>query len=332
MSRIRIMIASTICVVFAGLLSAAQDPTSLSPFNVSTDKDVGYGNRPSGGRVDTPLAIRPSANAATAALATSTDLPSLRISVSRVSESRSSQGSGSTNLELSVVGEGLSQDAVVRQVTVTKAVDNNDRPLLGGPGGAGGRGGAMSPMAMINRMSNPGGMAQAMQARATLGLAPRGADSIKYVEGTIEIYLPAESNGSMIRIGNIKSHLGRVEDPTLAKHGIVFHFLGDKASEDEARALMSGSGGSSSARIDSVTGYGYYFRDPSGKLAGVQLQDGKGAPFRGGGGGGGGGPNGTLMTYSLPSPIMDDTQLVLYVAVPEAIKTVPFRVEDIALP
>ena len=299
MSRIRILIASTICVGFADFLNGQN---AGAPAN----------------QVAIPLA--PTA-----------DLPSLRVAVSRVSESRNSQGSGgSTNLELAVVGEGLSQEAMVRQVIVTKAVDNNDRPLVGGPGGRGGV--SMSPTAMMSRMSNPSAMAQPLQARATLGIAPRTADSIKYVEGTIEVFVPAESNGSIIRIANIKSHFGRVEDPTLAKHGIVFHFLGDKASEETARALMSGAVGGSATRIDSVTGYGYFFQDPSGKLAGVQLRDAQGTPFRGGGGGGGGGPNGSLMSFSLSSPILDDTQLVIYVAVPEAIKTVPFRVEDIALP
>jgi hypothetical protein len=322
MPRIRIVLATAICVGFADLLSA-QDPIRLTPFDVSTQKGAAVGNMPSGGRADAPFVIPPPARPVGESLAPTPDLPSLRVAVSRVSESRSSQGSGNTTLELSIVGEGLPADVVVRQVSVTKAVDNLDKPLLSS------RVMSMSPLSMMSRMSS--GIAQPLRAQANLGIAPRGADSIKFVEGTIEMFVPAESNGSVIRIGNIKNHFGRVEDPTLEKYGIVFHFLGDKASEDEARSLMSGGGGGG-ARIDGVTGFGYFFRDPSGKLAGVQLQDSKGAPWPSSGGGGGGGSNGSLMSISLRSPITDDTQLVIYVAVPEAIKTVPFRVEDIALP
>jgi len=330
MFRIGLIIATTTCIGFADLLRA-QEPILLRPFEVSTDKNVGDSrfNTRSGGRVDTPLASGPQAKTAGVVVASTSELPSLRIAVSEISESRNSQGSSTTNLTLSIVGEGLSQDALVRQVNITKAIDSNDQPLAGGRGAV-----SQSPLSMINRP--PGGMAQPMRATVPLGVVPRGTDSIKYVEGTIEVFVPAESNGSIIRIGNIKSHLGRVEDPTLAKYGIVFHFLGDQASEDEARALRAqrGGGGSvSSVQIDSIHGYGLFFRDPSGKLAGVQLQDGKGVPFQPGRGGGGGGSNsGSLVAISLQSPIMDDSQLVIYVAVPESIKTVPFRVEDIPLP
>jgi hypothetical protein len=325
MPRIQILIASAICVGFAGLLNAAEAASPLRPLEVSPQKDVGNPafNTRSGGRVDTPLPR--------GAPTTIADLPSLRVAVAQLSESRSSQGSGSTNLNLTIAGEGLPPGATVRQVNVTKAVDNTDKPLPPGRS-SGGRGGMSMSISMSSMMSGPGGMAQPMRATANLGVAPRSAESIKYVEGTIEVFVPAEANGSMIRIPNIKSLLGRVEDTTLAKYGIVFHFLGDKASEDEAKALMAGSGSSSRAPMDLVTGFGYYFRDPSNMLAGVQLLDGKGAPVQLSGGGGGGGSNGSLMSYSLRAPLADDTQLVIYVAVPEALKTVPFRVEDIALP
>jgi hypothetical protein len=282
-----------------------------------------------------PLAVATTGRATT----TGAEIPTLRVAVQQISENRNTSGQGSINLNLVITADDMPPTAAVRQVVVTKAADNQDRPLTP----MAGRGGSMSPMALSNSISNAlsrgGRGAPSMTATANLGGSVRNAESVKYAEGTIEVFLPTEANGAIIRIPNIKAHPGRIEHPTLAKYGITFIFMADKASTDEALAARGQLGGSLNSTTDGVSGYGYYYRDPQNVMGGVVLLDGTGTPVRGGGGGGGGGTSGTLMSYSLTSggpmgggPLTDAHTLVIYLAVPEALVKVPFRVDDIALP
>lgn len=302
----------------------------------------------------------PSSTAATA------DLPALRVAVTQVSESRNNNtsgrgggggGGGSTSLTLAITGEGLPPTATVRQVIVTKAEDNRGRSLLagaGGPGGGGG-GGVMPASVALSRMqstlsSGRGGMGP-LQGTATLATAERAAASITFVEGMIEIFLPSTANGSMLLIPNILSHAGRLEEPVLTKHGIEITLFIDQESSDEVTAMVAattgggrgggGVGGVSSVATFSGTAptttvippFGFYMKDPSGMFAAWRLQDSSGNVIpTGGWSRSGGSPGNSTTQIRLNNPLPKDAQLLFYLNVPEAVRAVPFRLEDIQLP
>jgi hypothetical protein len=279
------------------------------------------------------LAATASASASTTTATSATnDIPALRVAVSSVNESRNSDGRGSINLNLSIVGEGLLSSAVVRQINVTRAEDNLGNILSpnSGPGGRGGGSGLVQSR-MMTTLAGMRGVMGGLSGQASISGSVRRAESLKYVEGTIELYLPSESNGSMIRIPNALSHAGRIEDPVLAKQGVEFYFLPDQASYDDAKNQVAGFQARAEAP-DFPNAVGYFVRDPSGRWASQQFQDASGALIRTNGYSSSGSGNGQTGNIRLLAPLPPDAQLVLFLIVPEAIKTVPFRVEDIALP
>jgi hypothetical protein len=264
-----------------------------------------------------------------AAAAGADDFPALRVAVASVNESRNNQGRGTLNLNLSILGEGLSPNALVKQVTVTKAVDNLGNVLSSSASGANSAASLAileSRLALSLSSSGRGGP-RPLTGSASLAGSVRKAESLQYVEGTIDLFLPSEANGSIVRIPNVLSHAGRIENPTLAKHGIEFYFLPDQASYDEAEAAIAAF--RTPPRVpDFPNGVGYFVRDPSGLIANQQLQQANGTviPPRGNSRSGGTG------SIHLSAPLPADAQLVFFLMIAEGIKTVPFRVEDIALP
>ena len=256
------------------------------------------------------------------ALAASSDLPALRVAVASVNESRNRPGPRTINLTLSITGEGLPPNAaVVKQITVTKAVDNLGNVLSSAVLRS------VSQSQMMANFANAGGGARPLTGQASLDGSVRKAESLTYVEGTIELFLPSETNGSMIRIPNVLSHAGRIEHPALARHGIEFYFLPDQASYDRAKNQVGGfQAGALPPAVPN--GVGFTYRDPSNHLATHQLQEANGTPIRMGGFS----SSGNRGTILLLAPLPADAQLVFFLAIPEATKTVPFRVEEIALP
>ncbi|MEO6568782.1 MAG: hypothetical protein ABIO94_08455, partial [Opitutaceae bacterium] len=136
-------------------------------------------------------------------------------------------------------------------------------------------------------------------------------------------------NLSMILIPNAPSHAGRSEDPALAKQKLESNFISDPASYDRAKNQTAGVQ-PKSVQPDPTNGLGYSFRDLSGGLVSQQLQEANRTAIRTGStswNGGSGNQTGALQLRPLPA----DSQ-VFFIPSPEAIRTVPFRVENIPLP
>jgi hypothetical protein len=247
------------------------------------------------------------------------EIPALRVAVTSVSESRnSSVGRGTVYLNLSIVGEGLPTDAVVKQIKVTKAIDDLGHVLGSSPAPIG-------PSPVDVSLPHSGG-------QTFLDAPVRKAKSLEYAEGTIDVFLPSETNGSIIRIKNILSHAGRLEDPALAKYDIEFYFLPDQASYDEAKKQGAAGFLARATPPNFPNGVGWSYRDPQRRLASVRLQDVRGTALRMSGKSGSAADSNRTETIRLPGALPADAQLVFFLLIPEAIKTVPFRVEDIALP
>jgi hypothetical protein len=259
------------------------------------------------------------------------DTPALRVAVTSVSESRNPKGRGTLVVNLSIAGEGLPPRAVVDQIALTKAADNlgnvlGSRPVRANPGAPS----SLSRLMMMANLANGRNGTAFLIGEVFLDSPERKAESLKYIEGSIVLFLPSESNGSIVRIPNIVRHAGRIEAPALAKHDIEFHFFPDQANWDKAKNLPDF--GAREKPPTFPTDVGYSFRDPSGRLAYFELQDANGAVIPMNGTSWGGGDPSRTGAIHLQAPLPRDAQLVFFLTIPEAIKTVPFRVEDIALP
>lgn len=268
-----------------------------------------------------------------------TDLPGLEIDLQTLSESRSSStGGGLTSLLFSLSGSGLPVNATVRQTTVTKATDDTGASLVSSRFTSG------SSMSLMNSSGQPG---STVGASTTLGQAPRTATVIKALEGTIEFVTPTDANGGNFRIPNIKLHSGRIESPELSQRGIAVVFATDQVSYDDAVNLrttsMGGRGGGGGSNIvvpDGKRTFVIYIQDTGNLAIGAQLQDSRGNPLvsrTSGGSSGSSSSGGVTLRYSF-SPLTvdaglpDDTQLVVFLATPEALKKVSFSFENVALP
>jgi hypothetical protein len=263
------------------------------------------------------------------------DLTNVRVSIQNISESRNSSntavGGGTTSIGLSLSGEGLPAISVLRQANVTKALDDQDRVYPAGRGGTF----TFSAMSLSNSLGR--GARGGLTANAQLGAAPRSVTAIKLLEGTLDLVVPTEANGGIIRIPGIKLHSGRLEHPELTKRGIAVVFATDQESYDEAvnlrATIFRGTIGGAPVIPDGKTNFTLYYQDPSGAAMGALLQDGKGAalPTRSANGSSSSG-NWAMMNLTLDAGLPDDAQLVVFVATPESIKKVPFRFENVPLP
>ena len=235
--------------------------------------------------------------------AAAADIPALRVAVSSISESRSSQRPATLTLILSITGEGLSPDVVLKGVIVTKAMDNLGNVL--------GSNGVWGPIGGVNVGVGRGGTGP-LTARIGLDAPGRQAESLAYVEGTIELFLRSEANdGSMISVPKTLNHAGSAEDPASAKQRMESLFISDRASYDRAKQQAAGVP-AGAVQPGSVNAGGYSFRDLSGGLVAQQLQ-------------------GAHHIRPL-APVPTEAEPAVFIPSPAATKSVPFRVEEIALP
>lgn len=323
----------TLPCCLSALLAAAIP--ARSPAQTTT---TGRLSPPSSAPVSISSSSLPPAPSPTAAAA---DLPALRVGVTQISEVRNGSGSGSTNLTLAITGEGLPPTAGVRQVNLTRAEDNLGRSLASTTSAAAS---SIALSRFKSALTSGRGGIGPLQGTAALGMAARKATSLAFIEGTIEIYLPSEANGSMLRIPNFKDHPGRFEEATLARQGIELTlFTDDSVAANSAAAaarllaLERASVGLAvmpgpDPNAPAIPLLGFSLKDPSGNFLAWQLQDGSGAIIRSFSTGSSS-PSGTnLVRIEWPTPLPKDAQLVIFRLTPESIKTVPFRVEDIPLP
>jgi hypothetical protein len=246
-------------------------------------------------------------------------LPALRVTAGNVFERRpQADHPGSTELTLSIQGEGLPPGTQLRQVVITRAEDD-----LGNRISAGNQ----------SQLDLPTGAGiGSVTARLRLGVIPRRASLLKVLEGQFELQVPSEADGSIVRVADPLKQPGPVERPALAENGILLWTYSDAASY--AR-LCTELNLEPEPMPDFPRALGFFVRDPSAirRFAGHVLLDGSGRAI----------PNtqsssrgrietGLLVNIALPTLLPGGAQLLFSVGLSRDFKTVPFRVEDIPLP
>jgi hypothetical protein len=176
-----------------------------------------------------------------------------------------------------------------------------------------------------------------MTGNAQLAASRRDAVSIKVIEGELELFAPSAENGSMVVVKNALAQMGKpLDHPALTQHGIeIIPVNSETYGVVRERLLNPAAVAAGVVQPDPTfaNGPGVYVRDPAARVAAFVFQNASGAVLPGGNAGTRTSPDGGFMNeVRFTGPVPADAQLMIYLAVPEATKVVPFRFENVALP
>ena len=238
-------------------------------------------------------------------------------------------------VEVKFTGDAAADAATVRRVRLTEAVDEVGRDLRP-------EGGEETSSGFFS----PGHSSGALKTEVKLKNPSRNATVIKTLKGEADLFHPTEANGGILRIKNVLSHPAEpIQNPALKKYGVEIMYLTKESYEAKKKEIEAqqksnaGSqlgaafgeifqgmfGGMVSSSKDSIQ---MYVKDPDKRVVDLEFQDAQGQPLK---------TNGRMSSSEfhrtdLRAPPPADTQLVIQLAVPEAVKTCSFELHDIPLP
>lgn len=276
-----------------------------------------------------------------------TNSNALEAKVVDVHETRGSQSRCS--VMLSFTGDMLADKMAVLKARATKAVDDTGRNLVlpgdGDVGGAGTSGGFSLAAVRGWHELRP---TKTRWVGVQLAGTARGAKTIAELSGELELFAPTFENGGVVVVEGFLQQPGQaLQHPELEELGVTLTYL-TRETYDAAKktaAVRSAPGRPSANPQDSqeeslfpgilvepFRGPGYYlvlrvvdpgrkvtsfaFREPGGRL----LPVGNGRSVN------------DLRGFYFHTAIPKDLALVVYLAVPKALETVPFEVRNITLP
>jgi hypothetical protein len=241
-------------------------------------------------------------------------------------------------VELKFTGDAAADAGTVRQVRVTEALDEVGRDLK-----------LSTDDESSPHSFSPGHSGGPLKTEVKLKNPSRNATVIKSLKGEVELFNPTESNGAILRLKDVLQHPAEpIQNPALARYGIQLVYLtkesyeakkkeieaqeksgadgaGQKLGEAFGELFKGMLGGSMSNAKDAIQ---MYLKDPEKRIVGLEFQDAQGKPLKTRGGW----TSNNFKQTDLAGPPPPDTQLVVQLAVPEAVKTFPFEVHDIPLP
>lgn len=240
-------------------------------------------------------------------------------------------------IELIFTGDAAADAASVRQVRVTKAVDELGRDLVpkekeNSFGGASSHFGRQSGQLLGElKLRNPS----------------RNAAVIKLIEGEVELFNPTEANGGILVIKDILKHPAvPVENPMLTKYGIEVMYLTKASYEAKKKQVeeeqKNGAGGAIGDAFDdlfkgmfsgmmsseSKNNLKLYVKDKEKRVIDVEYQDANGKPLKSRSSW----TSNEMRSQDFYGPPPADAQLMIHLATPEAIQVVPFKLENVPLP
>jgi hypothetical protein len=279
------------------------------------------------------LALLPAAHSQTPAKSPTP----LRASVGEVTDNRST-GSffAECKVELKFTGDAASDGGNVRQVRVTQALDELGRDLKPEKSDSG------FPHSFDSEHS--GGT---LKAEVKLKNPSRNAGTIKVIKGEVELFNPTDANGANLHVKDVLKHPAEpIQNAALSKYGIVIMYLTKESYDAKKKELDAQQGGADAGNklgaafadlfkgmlggmmSDSKNSVLMYIKDPQNRVVSLELQDTQGKALK------------THSRWSssdfqqtqLDAPPPADSQLLIQLAVPEAIRTIPFEVHDVPLP
>lgn len=263
----------------------------------------------------------------------------VRVMVGEITDKRTTgQFFSECEVQLKVIGDAVAESLGVRTVRVRSAVDDTGRDLL--------RADEDKPSS-DSVGDEPKG---SVEKKVTLKNPARSAKFIRLLEGEVELFQPTAANGGVVVD---KKFMARPNQPLLlpalkkwnvqvtyfTKEGLEAkkkqleqqQEAGTKdTGEKFGKALAEAFGSIFSGMMDdSEDSLRFVIEDPDGRVAGLRFRDAKGKAIdvhsRS--------SSRAFHSYSLEGGVPPaDTQLYVYLATPESLKVVPFKLENIPLP
>jgi len=284
------------------------------------------------------------------------------VRVGWVTDSRSSDTDACCQVELIFTNDMALKAGRVRQAHVTEATDDLGRDLV--VKAQADDGNFINILSLLKSLDAGGTLRTAGKPRADLKLRSpsRKANAIKLLKGEVEFFNPTETNGGRLTIPDVIQHPAEIiQNPALAKYGIRMMYVtldafdaekadleaqfdDDPTGQELKKSLIGFFTNSFGGTMisDPKNTIMIYVRDPDQRIVGLKFVDRQGQlldyPNPGTSGDLKGlhlsmeQPTSNLWAIRLNSPPPPDTQLVVELVVPEALKTYPFTVENIALP
>jgi hypothetical protein len=246
--------------------------------------------------------------------------------------------SSECKVEVKFTGDAAIDAGSVRQVRVLEAVDEVGRDL--------------KPAKDENdshSMSMSGRSGGTLKAEVKLRNPSRNATTIKLLKGEVELFSPTEANGAIIRIKDVLKHPAEpILHETLKKNNVVLMYLTKESYEAKKKEIeaQQSAGGNAGENVGAAFGELFkgmfggmmssgskdaiqlYMKDPDKRIMELEFQDGNGKPLKTSGSW----SSNEFKQTNLNAPPPADTQLMIKLAVPEAVKVLPFELKDIALP
>lgn len=242
-------------------------------------------------------------------------------------------------LELKFTGDAAADAWSVRAVHLKQATDDLGRDLVP----------KQDPDSMSPGMAQPGfgQRSGVLSAELVLRNPSRQSAVIKLIEGEVELFSPSEANGGRLVIKDILKHPAEpVENGTLKRYGVELTYLTKEsyaAKKSQLQAQQAGSAGQSlgqgigemfsgmfSGMMSSISSNSVmlYVKDPGKYVIDVEFQDANGKALKRRSSWSSNG----MRSQEFADRPAADTQLLVYLATPDAVQRVPFKIENVPLP
>jgi hypothetical protein len=229
------------------------------------------------------------------------------------------EGKNSTNgyLNLTFFGGPIPKSAGIRRIKLLQATDESGNPIQ------------LTPWSATHGLKPVEYSRSPARAQTTLFLgALTNATTLKSLEGEVEVFNPTAENGGTLVLSNLLAFSGKpLPLPAAAAPATKIHFAGPVDFGEQEAALRSTAGivsqggvitnPTNSLRFEIENSEAYFvrleFRDPDGgAIHPVKTLR-----------------SGNIVIYNFREAPGADWQLVLYLATPEAMRTFPFRAENV---
>ena len=155
---------------------------------------------------------------------------------------------------------------------------------------------------------------------------PRGAKTIKLLEGSIELLVPAKDPAAVVTASVAKDAGKPLENAALKAAGVQFTLLKPGKNDKKADGAFGFGGGPGENDL------GYEIKDPNKKVASVEFFDAAGKKLESNGRMSSGFNDSKSVTVSFNAKPPADAVAKIYVVTAKSVVTVPIALKDIALP
>ena len=263
-------------------------------------------------------------------------LQTINVSVGDVSDNRSTGSFGSEcKLELKFTGDAASDAAAIRQVRVKTAIDDQGRDL------------SRNDSQETSHSFNSGQRNGVLKTELRLRNPSRNANTIKLLEGEIELFSPTTANGGVLTVKDILKHPAEpVQNEALKKYGVELVYLTKESYEAKKKQLQEQQNSGADGKLgeafgdlfkgmfggtlasDSKNSVKLYVKDPEKRVVDVEFQDASGNALKTGSSW----TMGEMRQIEFKSAPPPDAQLQIHLATPEALRTFVFKAEKVPLP